>query len=132
VTPQQRASVLSAVRSALDSTGLSNVAIQADESSWTTNFDSDAPTWLPSAASSNSVSVISHHQYGFADDSTAAQMGNLGRQLSGGKDMWFTEICCFGAADSSRAGDPSAPLTYKGGFEYVCIPFLYILFLNIR
>ena len=117
VTPSQRAAVVSALRSALDAAGLSNVAIMADESSTTTNFDSDAPTWLPTAAANGSISMVSHHQYGFADDATAAAMGSLARNLSDGKETWFTEICCFGAADASEASNPAAQLTYEQGFE---------------
>jgi hypothetical protein len=118
VTPPQRAPVVSALRSALDAAGLTEVSIMADESSTTTTFDADAPSWLATAAANDSISVVSHHQYGFADDSTVAQMGDLGRNLSGGKQTWFTEICCFGAADPAQANDPGAPLTFQAGFEY--------------
>ena len=114
VTPEQRASVVSTLRSAFDSAGLNSVGIMADESSTTSNFDPEAPTWLPDAASS--LAVISHHQYGFADDNTVAEMGELARNLSG-KETWFTEICCFMPANSADSQNPAAPLTYSQGFE---------------
>ena len=114
VTPQQRASVVNSLRAALDNAGLSSVGIMADESSSTGNFIPEAPTWLPDAASS--IAAVSHHQYSFADDQQVAQLGAMARNLSG-KPSWFTEICCFKAANSLRVDDPSAPLTYSQGFE---------------
>ncbi|KAL5513444.1 hypothetical protein ACEPAH_3843 [Sanghuangporus vaninii] len=114
VTPQQRASVVNAVRSALDSAGLSSVEIMADESSTTSQFISEAPIWLSAGASS--ISAVSHHQYSFADDGSAAEMGAMARSLSG-KPSWFTEICCFKAANSAQASNPAAPLTYSQGFD---------------
>ena len=115
VTPQQRANVVNTLRSALDSAGLASVGVMADESSSTGSFNPEAPTWISSAASS--LAAIAHHQYGFGNDNAMAQMGQTARNLSGGVGTWFTEICCWGAADSSRSGDPSAPLTYEQGFE---------------
>lgn len=114
VTPTQRAQVVSAVRSALNAAGLSSIGIMADESSSSGNFLSEASTWMPSAA--GSLAAVSHHQYGFPDDATAAQMGDTGRSLTG-KETWFSEICCFAAADSSQANNPAAPLTYSQRFE---------------
>ncbi|KAL5492700.1 hypothetical protein ACEPAI_4147 [Sanghuangporus weigelae] len=114
VTPQQRASVVNAVRSALDSAGLSSVEIMADESSAASQFISEAPTWLSDGASS--ISAVSHHQYSFADDGTVAEMGAMARSLSG-RPSWFTEICCFRAADSAQANNPAAPLAYSQGFD---------------
>ena len=115
VRPEQRANVVNSLRSALDRAGLQSVGIMADESSQTGNFIPAAPTWIPSAASS--LAAIAHHQYGFGNDNAVTQMGQLGRSLSGGVETWFTEICCWAAADSSRARDPAAPLTYRQGFE---------------
>jgi O-glycosyl hydrolase len=117
VTPQQRALVVNTLRSTLDNAGLQDVGIMADESSSTGNFLPEAPVWIPTAKAG--LSVISHHQYSFADDSDVAQLGATGRNLSGGKDTWFTEICCYAALDSSQAQNPAAQLTYSGGFEFV-------------
>lgn len=114
VTTDQRAQVVNALRSALDSAGLQNVLIMADESSETSNFIPEAPSWLPEAA--GGIGMVSHHQYSFADDATVAQMGSLGRSLSG-KETWFTEICCYGASDSSQSTNPAATLAYAQGFE---------------
>ena len=61
--------------------------------------------------------MISHHQYGFADDATLVQMGEVARNESGGRETWFTEICCFGTRDSADDGNPGAPLTYMQKFE---------------
>ena len=116
VTPAQRAPVVDALRSALDSAGLQDVLIMADESSTTANFIPEAPLWLPEAAGNDSIGMVSHHQYSFADDATVAAMGALGRNLSG-KETWFTEICCFGALDSSQSTNPAATLTYAQGYE---------------
>lgn len=113
VTPSQRALVVNTLRNTLNAAGLSDVGIMADESSTTGNFQPEAATWIPSAK--NSIAAISHHQYGFASDSAVALMGSTGRNLSGGKDTWFTEICCFKASDGSS--NPAAPLTYSQGFE---------------
>jgi hypothetical protein len=117
VTPQQRAAVVNALRTALNNAGLGTVGIMADESSSTGNFIPEASTWIPNAKSS--LAAIAHHQYGFGNDNAVAQLGQTARNASGGVETWFTEICCWGAADSSRSGDPAAPLTYKQGFEYV-------------
>ena len=114
VKTSQRAAVVNALRSALDAAGLNSVGIMADESSNTGNFINEAPTWLGAAA--GSIAAVAHHQYGFANDATDKQLGEVGRNLSG-KETWFTEICCFGAADSSQASNPAAPLTYKESFE---------------
>lgn len=117
VTPQQRAQVVNALRSALNAAGLQSVGIIADESSSTGNFIPEAQTWIPSAK--QSLAAVCHHQYGFDNDTTLQQMGNLARNLSG-KQTWFTEICCYAAANSASKNDPAAPLTYSGGYEYVC------------
>ena len=114
VTPEQRAAVVNAVRSALDAEGLQSVGIMADESSSTGNFIPEAPTWIPDAKAS--LAAVCHHQYGFGSDADVAEMGALGRNLSG-QNTWFTEICCWGTADSADEGDPAAPLTYSQGFE---------------
>lgn len=125
VTPQQRAAVVTAVRSALDSAGLQSVGIMADESSSTGNFIPEAPTWIPDAKAS--LAAVSHHQYGFGSDADVAQMGALGRNLSG-HDTWFTEICCWGTANAANVGNPAAPLTYSQGYELVTFfSFLHIL-----
>ncbi|KAF8589619.1 glycoside hydrolase family 30 protein [Ramaria rubella] len=115
VTPQQRALVVNTLRSTLDKAGLQDVGVMADESSSTGNFLPEAPIWIPNAKAS--LAAISHHQYSFADDSSVAQMGATGRNLSGGKETWFTEICCFAASDASQGENPAAPLTYSEGFD---------------
>jgi len=45
------------------------------------------------------------------------QEGNLARNLSGGKETWFTEICCYGAASAADRENPAAALTYSQGYE---------------
>ena len=114
VTPSQRAAVVNAVRAALNSENLTSVGIMADESSSTGNFIPEAPTWIPSAAAS--LAAVCHHQYGFGSNAAVAQMGQLGRNLSG-HDTWFTEICCYGTANPDSVGDPAAPLTYMQNYE---------------
>ncbi|THH07966.1 hypothetical protein EW145_g3034 [Phellinidium pouzarii] len=123
VTPEQRASVVNTLRSTLDAANLTSVGIMADESSSTGNFIPEAPTWIPEAASS--LAAVCHHQYGFGSDSTVAQMGEIGRNLSG-KNTWFTEICCYATADSASDGDPAAPLTYSGIYEPTIIGALQL------
>lgn len=120
VTPAQRAAVVNALRTALDAAGLTSVGIMADESSSTGNFIPEAPTWLPDAA--DSLAAVCHHQYGFDADATVAQEGNLARNLSGGKETWFTEICCYGAANAADRENPAAALTYSQGYESVHAP----------
>lgn len=115
VTPQQRAPVVNAVRAALDAAGLQSVGIMADESSSTGNFVPEAPEWIPSVQSGG-LAAVSHHQYGFGDDAAVAQMGEVGRNLSGVM-TWFTEICCFKTANAADDGNPAAPLTYSGIYE---------------
>ena len=115
VTPQQRAPVVNALRSALDAAGLQSVGIMADESSSTGNFIPEAPEWIPQVQPGG-LAAVSHHQYGFGSNAAVAQMGAVGRNLSG-VHTWFTEICCFKAADASQQGNPAAPLTYSGIFE---------------
>ncbi|KAI0630269.1 glycoside hydrolase [Trametes polyzona] len=109
VTPAQRTSVVSALRSALDSAGLASVGIMADESDNVADFVADAPHWLPQVRA-GALAAVSHHQYKFDADAAVAQLGALGRSLSGGVPTWFTEICCFTAADSGQRGNPAAPL----------------------
>ena len=120
VTPAQRAPVVNALRAALDAAGQQDVLIMADESSSAELFISEAPTWLAEAAGNGSIGMASHHQYSFADDATLAELGEVGRNLSG-KETWFTEICCYAAADSSESGNPAAPLTYSQGYESVSV-----------
>lgn len=115
VTPQQRALVVNTLRSTLDGAGLQSVGIMADESSATGNFLPEAPVWIPAAKAG--LAAISHHQYSFADDADVAQLGATGRNLSGGKETWFTEICCYAALDSTQAQNPAAALTYSQGFD---------------
>ena len=59
VTPEQRAAVVNAVRSALDAEGLQSVGIMADESSSTGNFIPESPTWIPDAKAS--LAAVCHH-----------------------------------------------------------------------
>jgi hypothetical protein len=115
VTPQQRAPVVNALRSALDAAGLQSVGIMADESSSTGNFIPEAPEWIPQVQRGG-LAAVSHHQYGFDDNEAVAQMGAVGRNLSG-VYTWFTEICCYKTADASGEGNPAAPLTYSGIYE---------------
>lgn len=115
VTPQQRASVVNALRSALDAQGLQSVGIMADESSSTGNFLPEASQWLPQV-NKGALAAVSHHQYGFNNDATVAQLGSVGRSLSG-VETWFTEICCFTASSSSQKSNPAAALTYGSAFE---------------
>jgi len=124
VTPSQRAAVVQALRSALNSAGLQAVSIISDESNNLSSFISESPTWLPSAASS--IGSICHHNYGFASNAQAAQMGAQARNLSGGKSTWFTEICCYAAANSADAGDPTTQLTYTEGFDPTIISALQL------
>ena len=114
VNATQRAAVVNTLRSALDSAKLTSVGIISDESSSTGNFIPEAPVWIPEAASS--LEAVCHHQYGFGTNAEVAEMGSLARNLSG-KYTWFTEICCYAAANSSLRSDPAAPLTYSQGFE---------------
>ncbi|KAI0827357.1 glycoside hydrolase [Trametes gibbosa] len=115
VTPQQRASVVNSLRSALDAAGLQSVGIMADESSSTGNFLPEASQWLPQV-NKGALAAVSHHQYGFNNDASVAQLGSVGRSLSG-VETWFTEICCFTAASSSQKSNPAAALTYGSAFE---------------
>ncbi|EKM52635.1 glycoside hydrolase family 30 protein [Phanerochaete carnosa HHB-10118-sp] len=124
VTPQQRASVINTLRSALDAAGLQSVGIMADESSSTGNFIPEAPEWIPQVQK-GALAAVSHHQYGFGSDAEVAQMGSIGRNLSG-VYTWFTEICCFKAADSSQQNNPAAPLTYSGIYEPTMIGALQL------
>ncbi|KAI0649922.1 glycoside hydrolase [Trametes meyenii] len=115
VTPQQRANVVNTLRSALDAQGLQSVGIMADESSSTGNFLPEASQWLPQVRK-GALAAVSHHQYGFNNDASVAQLGAVGRNLSG-VDTWFSEICCFKAANSAQQGNPAAPLTYGSTYE---------------
>ena len=115
VAPNQRAPVVNALRAALDAQSLQSVQIISDESSSTGNFIPEAAEWIPEAA--ESLGAVCHHNYGFSDDADVSEMGALGRNLSGGKDTWFTEICCFKSADATLASDPAAPVTWSQGFE---------------
>lgn len=115
VTPQQRANVVNTLRSALDAAGLQSVGIMADESSQTSNFIPEASQWLPQVQR-GALAAVSHHQYGFGTNSQVAQLGSLGRSLSG-VNTWFTEICCFKAAQSSQQSNPAAQLTYGSTYE---------------
>ena len=110
----QRAAVVNALRSALDAADLTSVGIISDESSATGNFIPEAPVWIPEAA--DSLAAVCHHQYSFDTNAAVAEMGSLARNLSG-KETWFTEICCYAAANSSLQNDPAARLTYSQGYE---------------
>ncbi|GJE99371.1 glycoside hydrolase family 30 protein [Phanerochaete sordida] len=124
VTPQQRASVVNTLRTALNAAGLQSVGIMADESSSTGNFVPEAPEWLPQVTK-GALAAVSHHQYGFGNDAAVAQMGAVGRNLSG-VNTWFTEICCFKAASASQQNNPAAPLTYAGIYEPTMIGALQL------
>ncbi|EKM52669.1 glycoside hydrolase family 30 protein [Phanerochaete carnosa HHB-10118-sp] len=124
VTPQQRASVVNTLRSTLDAAGLQSVGIMADESSETSNFTPEAPEWIPQVQK-GALAAVSHHQYGFGSDAEVAQMGSVGRNLSG-VYTWFTEICCFKAADSSQKNNPAAPLEYSSIYEPTMIGALQL------
>ncbi|KAI0634282.1 glycoside hydrolase [Trametes polyzona] len=115
VTPQQRANVVNTLRAALDAAGLQSVGIMADESSSTGNFLPEASQWIPQVRK-GALAAVSHHQYGFNNDQAVAQLGSVGRNLSG-VETWFTEICCFTAASASQKSNPAAPLTYGAAFE---------------
>lgn len=115
VTPFQRANLISAVRSALDSSNLQDVAILADESNRYEEIVAEAPFWLGSAA--GNIGAVAHHDYGFGSDGLAATAGAEARALSGGKPSWFTEICCYVPSDSSQMADPTTGLTYAQGYE---------------
>ncbi|KAI0353232.1 glycoside hydrolase [Trametes cingulata] len=124
VTPQQRANVVNTLRAALDAAGLQSVGIMADESSSTGNFLPEASQWLPQVKK-GALAAVSHHQYGFNNDASVAQLGAVGRNLSG-VATWFTEICCFKAASSSQQGNPAAQLTYGSTYEPTMIGALQL------
>lgn len=115
VTPQQRASVVNTLRSALDAAGLQSVGIMADESSSTGNFIPEAPEWIPQVQK-GALAAVSHHQYSFDSNANVAELGAVGRNLSG-VNTWFSEICCFKAADASQQSNPAAQLTYAATYE---------------
>ncbi|KZO92666.1 glycoside hydrolase family 30 protein [Calocera viscosa TUFC12733] len=115
VMPALRASMPSVLRKTLDANRLEHVGILADETSTVPEFLPEIPLWLPQAK--NHIAAVAHHDYLFADDRSSAMMGVEGRGLSGGKEMWFTEICCFKAADDDRAGDPLATLAYGQTYD---------------
>jgi hypothetical protein len=115
VTPFQRANLVNTLRSALDAKNLQSVSILADESNRLAFFVPEAPIWLPSAASS--IGAVAHHNYGFDADILEAGLGVEARGLSGGKDTWFTEICCYIPQDSSDASNPTTQLVYGQGYE---------------
>lgn len=75
----------------------------------------EAPLWLPSSASS--IGAVAHHDYGFANDDLSVALGDEMRLLSGNKQTWFTEICCYVPATLGQ-GDPRGSLSYGQGFEY--------------
>ncbi|KZT52971.1 glycoside hydrolase family 30 protein [Calocera cornea HHB12733] len=127
VPPSMRAQVVQALRSALNTAGLSAVLVQADETSTQIQFALNADTWLPNATSS--LAVVSHHDYLFADDVALQMMGQQGRELSG-KQMWFTEICCFVGADGST--DPAAALAYGQGYDPTMLSALQMANLMYR
>lgn len=112
VEPNQRAAVVTTLRRALDAAGLKEVGIMADESSSYGTFTADAPSWLSPAGPS--LSAVSHHQYGFANDAQDMALGQIARNLSGGVPGWFSEICCFVARDDSQ---PFGALIYGGRYD---------------
>ncbi|TFK87353.1 glycoside hydrolase family 30 protein [Polyporus arcularius HHB13444] len=124
VTPQQRANVVNTLRDALDAQGLQSVGIMADESSSTGNFLPEASQWLPQVRK-GALAAVSHHQYGFNNDASVAQLGSVGRNLSG-VNTWFTEICCFRAANSGQQSNPAATLTYGSTYEPTMIGALQL------
>ncbi|EJU00965.1 glycoside hydrolase family 5 protein [Dacryopinax primogenitus] len=113
VVPSVRPTVVQSIRAALDAAGLQSVLVQADETSTQVQFAVEADLWIPGAA--GSIAVISHHDYLFAADTALQAMGDQGRYLSGGKQMWFTEICCFVGAENST--DPASALAYGQGYD---------------
>ena len=115
VTPQQRAAVVNTLRTALDAQGLQSVGIIADESSSAGNFLPEAAQWIPQVQAGG-LAAVCHHQYGFDSDATVAEMGAVGRNLSG-VETWFTEICCFRTESTAQMGNPAATLTYGSTYE---------------
>ncbi|EJU03305.1 glycoside hydrolase [Dacryopinax primogenitus] len=115
VLPALRASLPSVLRRTLDAAGLSHVGILADETSTVPEFLPEIPLWLPLAKAH--IAAVAHHDYLFADERSLTAMGVEGRALSGGKDMWFTEICCFKTREGEREGDPLAPLAFGQTYD---------------
>jgi len=110
VLPALRSYVPTVLRATLDSNHLTHVGILADETSTVPEFLPEIPLWLPQAK--NHIAAVAHHDYLFADERTSRLMGAEGRALSGGKDMWFTEICCWKTRDEEGMGDPLAPIAF--------------------
>jgi len=101
-----------------------SVTILADESNRLAFFVPEAPLWLPSAA--GSVGAVAHHNYGFDADVLEAGLGIEAGNLSGGKDTWFTEICCYIAQDSGDSGNPTTQLVYGQGYDPTIIGALQL------
>ncbi|VDB83135.1 unnamed protein product [Peniophora sp. CBMAI 1063] len=110
VTVSQRAQVLTTIAQSFSNAGLSTRVI-GDETSTQSQFTSEAPNWLNSNVGS-AVAAVVHHQYGFVDGATQLTMANQARSLSGGAQVWATEICCF----ASSSTDPTSSVSY--GSEY--------------
>jgi O-glycosyl hydrolase len=91
VPANERAGVIDAVGSALESAGLSTKVI-ADESSQTTQLLSEAPTWLADPSVPSYLAAIAHHTYDNPSDSTLEQVGGLADVNR--QPVWATEICC--------------------------------------
>ena len=112
VTVDQRAQLLTTISQAFRNAGLSTRVI-GDETSTQCEFNhvfdctsdidssllsiaqfvSEAPNWLSTTVGS-AIAAVVHHQYGFVDGPTQLTMANQARSLSGGDQVWATEICC--------------------------------------
>ncbi|KAH9843739.1 glycoside hydrolase [Rhodofomes roseus] len=115
VVPGQRAEVVTTLAASLKAAGLSTLVI-ADESSDTTNYNNDEPVWL-NATVGESLGGNCHHLYNFASAATQQEVFEYGRNLSGGVPTWFSEICCYNAANSNESDDPLATLTYSSQYD---------------
>ncbi|KZV74987.1 glycoside hydrolase family 30 protein [Peniophora sp. CONT] len=113
VTVSQRAQVLTTISQSFRNAGLSTKVI-GDETSQEGQFVSEAPNWLNTNVGS-SIAAVCHHQYAFVDGPTQLTMANQARSLSGGDEVWATEICCT-RVKTALNSDPLSSVSY--GSEY--------------
>ncbi|MFE2432535.1 glycoside hydrolase [Streptomyces sp. NPDC059373] len=113
VPVSQRAALIKALGSTLASRSLTSTGIIADETSQTSSFVTNTPTWMNDSTAAGYVSALAHHTYDFPGDTALRKVAAVGSTYN--KPLWASEICCqkSGTSGWGQQYDP----TIDGGLD---------------
>jgi O-glycosyl hydrolase len=86
VPVSQRAAVIKALGSTLAARSLTSTGIIADETSQTTSFVANTPTWMSDSTAAGYVSALAHHTYDFPGDTALRNVAAVGSTYN--KPLW--------------------------------------------